>query len=261
MKRLFLTIVAATVATSAQAEDAYCIKEQFLGVSKVYFTSNVMIYEGSGQVMAKVEKLNSDMYLLNDGEKSTAYQVEQMESAFTLTRVGGNAPSIACFENKGARADALQKLEAIRAENKAKLEAERLEKEKKAAEKREAEKQKQAELEAAAKLAAEKRRDQAIKNGDIYLEYIQTEIENNWRLPSTARNGMSALVEIRLFPNGQVDQANIKIGSGDEAYDRSVLQAIERVRTFQRVAEADPIIFERKLKRVLIQFRPEGIRW
>lgn len=91
--------------------------------------------------------------------------------------------------------------------------------------------------------------------------YIRTLTEDNWRLPSTARNGMTATVRIHFFPSGEVDLAEILKSSGDMAYDRSVLQAIERVGQYELIASVDPITFERNLRRVLIEFRPEGLRW
>ena len=91
--------------------------------------------------------------------------------------------------------------------------------------------------------------------------YIRTLTEDNWRLPSTARNGMTATVRIHFFPSGEVDLAEIIKSSGDMAYDRSVLQAVERVGQYELIASVDPITFERNLRRVLIEFRPEGLRW
>lgn len=91
--------------------------------------------------------------------------------------------------------------------------------------------------------------------------YIRTLTEDNWRLPSTARNGMTATVRIHFFPSGEVDLAEVIRSSGDMAYDRSVLQAIERVGQYELIASVDPITFERNLRRVLIEFRPEGLRW
>ena len=42
---------------------------------------------------------------------------------------------------------------------------------------------------------------------------------------------------------------------------RSALQAVFRVEKFERVSDVDPIMFERRLRRILVTFRPEGLRW
>ena len=96
--------------------------------------------------------------------------------------------------------------------------------------------------------------------GDIQ-GYMQGLLQQAWRIPSTARNGMSAVAEIHLFPSGEIDTASIVTSSGDQAFDRSVLQAIFRVERFDRVSEVGPIDFERSLRRTLITFRPNGLRW
>jgi colicin import membrane protein len=72
---------------------------------------------------------------------------------------------------------------------------------------------------------------------------------------------MSAVVAINLFPSGEIDQAYIETSSGDQAFDRSALQAVFRVERFERVSDVDPILFERRLRRILVTFRPEGLRW
>lgn len=109
-----------------------------------------------------------------------------------------------------------------------------------------------------ARAAAQQRAESVV--GDIQ-GYIQALIERNWRVPKTARNGMEAVVAIRLLGNGEVDQASIYRSSGDAAFDQSALQAVYRTERFERVAEVDPILFERRLRSIHIVFRPEGLRW
>ncbi|MGY8869095.1 MAG: energy transducer TonB, partial [Pseudomonadales bacterium] len=91
--------------------------------------------------------------------------------------------------------------------------------------------------------------------------YIQALIERNWRYPSNTRNGMKAKVLIRLFPSGEVDSVEVLQSSGDAAFDKSAEKAVLRVGKFPRVREVDPLFFERELRRVIIEFRPEGLRW
>ena len=117
---------------------------------------------------------------------------------------------------------------------------------------------KEKEQEAQRRAAAEQRSTQVV--GDMQ-SYIQGLLQKNWRIPATARNGMKAIIEINLFPNGQIDRVNIYESSGDLHFDRSAVQAVERVERFERIADVDPILFERRLRRVLVTFRPEGLRW
>ncbi|WP_372737569.1 cell envelope integrity protein TolA [Neptunomonas sp.] len=145
--------------------------------------------------------------------------------------------------------DELKRKEAERKlaeETKRQQEAERLAKEKAA---ENAAKRKAAAAERADKMRAE------------ISGYIQALIEKNWRYPSNTRNGMNAKVLIRLFPSGEVDSVEIIHSSGDAAFDKSAEQAVLRIGRFTRVAEVDPLFFERELRRVIIEFRPEGLRW
>ncbi|MDY6891804.1 MAG: TonB family protein, partial [Pseudomonadota bacterium] len=91
--------------------------------------------------------------------------------------------------------------------------------------------------------------------------YIQAVLQDSWRIPSTARNGMEAIVAIHFLPSGEVDQAYIHTSSGSAQFDRSAVQAVLRVHRFERIAEVEPLLFERHLRKVLVKFRPEGLRW
>ena len=86
-------------------------------------------------------------------------------------------------------------------------------------------------------------------------------LERNWNIPATARQGMYATVEIHLTPTGDIVDVRILRSSGDMAFDRSVEQAVRRTERLPRVAEVDPMLFERRLRRIQINFRPEGLRW
>ncbi|TCK08833.1 cell envelope integrity protein TolA [Marinobacterium mangrovicola] len=168
---------------------------------------------------------------------------------------------------KKAAEEAERKAQAQReAQAKAKAEAEaKARAEAQAKARAEAEAKKRAEEEAAAQARAEQARQAAAKRaesvvGDIQ-SYIHGLLQRNWRIPATARNGMEAVVSIRLLGNGEIDQASIVKSSGDAAFDRSALQAVHRTERFDRVAEVDPILFERRLRSIRVVFRPEGLRW
>ena len=146
-----------------------------------------------------------------------------------------------------------------RREEAARAEAARVEQERQRAEAaRAAEEARVREEAAQRRAAAEQRANQVV--GDIQ-SYIQSELTRNWRIPATARDGMQAIIAINLFPSGQVDQVYVHESSGDQAFDRSAVQAVQRVGQFSRVADVDPVLFERRLRKVLVTFRPEGLRW
>lgn len=148
-------------------------------------------------------------------------------------------------------AEAKRKADAV-----AKAEAER----KRLQQQAEAELQQALQREQQAREAAAARQASQAVIGDIQ-SYIQAMLQSSWRIPSTARNGMEAVVAIHFLPSGEVDQAYIDTSSGNAAFDNSAIQAVYRVQRFPRVAEIDPILFERRLRKLLVKFRPEGLRW
>lgn len=164
------------------------------------------------------------------------------------------------------RAQALAREKAAQAERQARELREAQEKARKAAQaKAEAEARAREKAAAEARAKAEAARQAAAQQaqaviGDIQ-GYIQALVQRNWRIPATARNGMEAVVSIRLLGNGEIDQASILRSSGDQAFDRSALQAVYRTERFERVAQVDPLLFERRLRTIQLVFRPEGLRW
>lgn len=157
-----------------------------------------------------------------------------------------------------------------KAQEQAKREAEAAKRKAEATARAEAERRKQqqqAEAELQRKMAAERAEAQARAEqvsqaviGDIQ-SYIQAVLQDSWRIPSTARNGMKAVVAIHFLPSGEVDQAYIHTSSGNAQFDSSAVQAVLRARSFPRVADVDPLLFERRLRKLLVKFRPEGLRW
>lgn len=170
---------------------------------------------------------------------------------------------------KKAEAEARQR----KAEEQARREAEKAKREaaelaRKEAARRQQQEQAEAELQQALERerkaraqaeAAARKASQAVI-GDI-RGYIQAVLQDSWRIPSTARNGMKTVVTIHFLPNGEVDQAYIETSSGNAAFDNSAVQAVYRVQSFPRIAEIDPILFERNLRKLKVEFRPEGLRW
>lgn len=167
---------------------------------------------------------------------------------------------------KKAEAEAAKR----KAQEQAKREAEEAKRMAEATARAEAERRKQqqqAEADLQRKLAAERAEAQARAEqasqaviGDIQ-SYIQAVLQDSWRIPSTARNGMEAVVAIHFLPSGEVDQAYIHTSSGNAQFDSSAVQAVLRAHSFPRVADVDPLLFERRLRKLLVKFRPEGLRW
>jgi colicin import membrane protein len=57
---------------------------------------------------------------------------------------------------------------------------------------------------------------------------IQTDVQNNYYIPPTARKGMQCTMEIRLFPSGEVQSVTITQSSGDRSFDKAAEDAVFR---------------------------------
>jgi colicin import membrane protein len=92
-----------------------------------------------------------------------------------------------------------------------------------------------------------------------YVSIIQNLIRQNWVIPPSARCNMVAVVELRLTPVGDVVNNTIVQSSGDAAFDRSVLQAVDRVGSFPEVRELPNPVFERNFRRFTLTFQPQDL--
>lgn len=93
-----------------------------------------------------------------------------------------------------------------------------------------------------------------------FIGVIKSAVENNWSRPPSARRDMRAVVQIRLIPTGELISATIKQGSGDSAFDRSVLQAVEKAAPFSELKTAPGRVFERYFRSFELEFSPEDLR-
>jgi len=57
---------------------------------------------------------------------------------------------------------------------------------------------------------------------------IKAAIEENWRRPGTSRVGLSALLQLKVAPNGDVVRVKIIRSSGDPFFDQSAEIAVKK---------------------------------
>jgi len=120
--------------------------------------------------------------------------------------------------------------------------------------------QQRLEQEMALAMAAE---DEAMAEGaetTTYEEAIAMAIEDNWSRPPSARRDMQVVLRIQLIPTGEVVGVSVLKSSGDQAFDRSAINAVNRAGKFPEVADAPPQVFERRLRSLQLVFRPEDLR-
>jgi len=96
---------------------------------------------------------------------------------------------------------------------------------------------------------------------DTVAAIIQRAVVNRWTRPPSARNGMRAVLEIALVPTGDVVGVAVLSSSGNVAFDRSAINAVEKAGRFPEVRELDRTIFERDFRRFQLIFKPEDLRY
>lgn len=142
------------------------------------------------------------------------------------------------------------------------------EEEQRQAAEREAAEARQREQELAQQRAAEEAANQAARTAaenaenDLVSQYagiIHDLISRYWNVPPSARNGMSADIDLQLVPTGEVVNSRIVRSSGDPAFDRAALQAVERVGSFPELRDLPLPVFERNFRHFTLEFKPEDL--
>ncbi len=94
-----------------------------------------------------------------------------------------------------------------------------------------------------------------------YAALIQQTVVNYWSRPPSARNGMEALLQIQLIPTGEVQSVTLLKSSGNTAFDRSAINAVEKAGSFPELQNLPSREFEKTFRRFRLLFRPEDLRY
>ncbi len=89
-----------------------------------------------------------------------------------------------------------------------------------------------------------------------YSALLVNRMSEYWNRPPSARNNMVAVVEMRLSPFGDLQGFKILESSGNEAFDRSVVQAIKLGTPVAELKKLDRRIFEQYFRRFTFKFSP-----
>ena len=93
-----------------------------------------------------------------------------------------------------------------------------------------------------------------------YLAIIQRRVSSNWNRPPSARRGMEAELIIQLSRSGDVRTVRIVKKSGNEAFDRSVEQAVQKAGSFPELKNLEHRVFDKYFRNLPMVFRPEDLR-
>jgi colicin import membrane protein len=103
--------------------------------------------------------------------------------------------------------------------------------------------------------------DQQASKRDQIAAIIRQAVVNRWTRPPSARNGMVVILAIQMVPTGDVVGVSVLQSSGNLAFDRSAINAVERAGRFPEVADLAIKQFERDFRRFELIFRPEDLRY
>ena len=84
-------------------------------------------------------------------------------------------------------------------------------------------------------------------------------ISNNWHRPASANNGMQVTIEIQMARTGAIKQVKVKKGSGDEAFDRSAVVAIQDVKSVPEIARLSDEEYRALYLQRTVIFTPESL--
>ena len=88
---------------------------------------------------------------------------------------------------------------------------------------------------------------------------IQQAVQQVWNRPPSARNGMRAVLQIRMLPTGELVEARITDSSGDPAFDRSAENAVYSAAPFTELQSLPINIFNGNFRTLSLIFQPEDL--
>lgn len=114
-----------------------------------------------------------------------------------------------------------------------------------------------------AEIAAERVVKQAAEDEEAKQSYsalIQKRITDAWSRPPSARKNMIVELTIELIPTGEVINVNVTDSSGNAAFDRSAVRAVNRVGGFPELREMSRRLFDAEFRSFKLNFSPEDLR-
>ena len=88
---------------------------------------------------------------------------------------------------------------------------------------------------------------------------IQQLVTDNWSRPPSARNGMRAVIQIKMLPTGELVDVRITQSSGDPAFDRSAENAVYRAAPFAELTALPIRVFNQNFRTLSLIFQPEDL--
>ena len=97
----------------------------------------------------------------------------------------------------------------------------------------------------------------SVEEISYYSNLIRDQVIINWKQPSSAKKGMSAEILITLVPTGEIVQVKLTKTSGNQAFDSSTLNAIQKVSKFDGL-DMSRRLFDNNFRKFTLVFNPEN---
>lgn len=119
-----------------------------------------------------------------------------------------------------------------------------------------AERARQAEAAAAAAAEAARNEFELVQSATGLIQQL---VQEHWSRPPSARNGMRAVIQIRMLPTGELLDATITQSSGDPAFDRSAENAVYRAAPFSELQDLPINVFNQNFRSLSLIFEPQDL--
>ena len=97
----------------------------------------------------------------------------------------------------------------------------------------------------------------SVEEISYYSNLIRDQVIINWKQPGSAKKGMSAEILITLVPTGEIVQVKLTKTSGNQAFDSSTLNAIQKVSKFEGL-DMSRRLFDNNFRKFTLVFNPEN---
>ncbi len=208
----------------------------------------------------KNERLLEQQRLVRLDDQRKARDEEQRRQQVQAETQRREQQETAAQEEKEIEAAALKERQVQERQQADKLKQER----EREAERQATERQRQQEL-----AAEQQRQQQAEASSEVatteselvqsYTAVIHDLVKSNWSRPPSARNGMLAVLRIRMLPSGDVQSVEVERSSGDAAFDRAAESAVFRVGRFRELQGMPINLFNTNFRTFLLTFKPEDL--
>jgi colicin import membrane protein len=92
-----------------------------------------------------------------------------------------------------------------------------------------------------------------------YAALVKRTVEGYWSRPPSARKDMQVVLAIRLIPTGEVVGVEVTRSSGNTAFDRSAILAVEKAARFPELSDMPPGVFDTYFRSFTLVFKPEDL--